>query len=38
MDTWYSSALVPFSTLGWPDKTIEQSLFLPWASNTRPWM
>ena len=29
LDTWYSSALVPFSTLGWPDKTIEQSLFLP---------
>jgi valyl-tRNA synthetase len=21
LDTWYSSALVPFSTLGWPDKT-----------------
>jgi valyl-tRNA synthetase len=29
LDTWYSSALVPFSTLGWPEKTIEQSLFLP---------
>ena len=29
LDTWYSSALVPFSTLGWPDQTIEQSLFLP---------
>ncbi|HSB99426.1 MAG TPA: valine--tRNA ligase, partial [Burkholderiaceae bacterium] len=29
LDTWYSSALVPFSTLGWPDKTIEQDLFLP---------
>ncbi|MFM8928421.1 MAG: valine--tRNA ligase [Betaproteobacteria bacterium] len=29
LDTWYSSALVPFSTLGWPDKTVEQSLFLP---------
>jgi valyl-tRNA synthetase len=23
LDTWYSSALVPFSTLGWPDKTVE---------------
>jgi len=29
LDTWYSSALVPFSTLGWPAKTIEQGLFLP---------
>jgi valyl-tRNA synthetase len=29
LDTWYSSALVPFSTLGWPEKTIEQELFLP---------
>ena len=33
LDTWYSSALVPFSTLGWPETTeqatLEQSLFLP---------
>ena len=29
LDTWYSSALVPFSTLGWPGQTIEQQLFLP---------
>ncbi len=29
LDTWYSSALVPFSTLGWPDRTQEMSLFLP---------
>ncbi|TDM09113.1 MAG: valine--tRNA ligase [Ideonella sp. MAG2] len=29
LDTWYSAALVPFSTLGWPEKTIEQDLFLP---------
>jgi valyl-tRNA synthetase len=29
LDTWYSSALVPFSTLGWPGKTVEQDLFLP---------
>ncbi|HTP71005.1 MAG TPA: valine--tRNA ligase, partial [Burkholderiaceae bacterium] len=29
LDTWYSSALVPFSTLGWPARTIEQDLFLP---------
>ena len=29
LDTWYSSALVPFSTLGWPAKTRELDLFLP---------
>jgi len=29
LDTWYSSALVPFSTLGWPAATLEQDLFLP---------
>ena len=29
LDTWYSSALVPFSTLGWPEQTKEMDLFLP---------
>jgi valyl-tRNA synthetase len=29
LDTWYSSALVPFSTLGWPEQTKEMALFLP---------
>jgi valyl-tRNA synthetase len=29
LDTWYSSALVPFSSLGWPKKTEELELFLP---------
>ncbi len=29
LDTWYSSALVPFSSLGWPTKTEELELFLP---------
>ncbi len=29
LDTWYSSALVPFSTMGWPDATRELQLFLP---------
>ena len=29
LDTWYSSALVPFSTLGWPEETREFDLFLP---------
>ena len=29
LDTWYSSALVPFSSMGWPEKTKELDLFLP---------
>ena len=29
LDTWYSSALVPFSTLGWPAKTSDLALYLP---------
>lgn len=29
LDTWFSSALVPFSTLGWPEETPESKLFLP---------
>ena len=29
LDTWYSSALVPFSSLGWPEPTKELDLFLP---------
>ena len=29
LDTWYSSALVPFSSLGWPAKTEDLELFLP---------
>ena len=29
LDTWYSAAQFPFSTLGWPGTTIEQDLFLP---------
>lgn len=29
LDTWYSSALVPFSTLGWPQKTQDMDLYLP---------
>ncbi len=31
LDTWYSSALVPFSSLGWPKQTRELELFLPSA-------
>ena len=29
LDTWFSSALVPFSTLGWPEDTAELKAFLP---------
>jgi valyl-tRNA synthetase len=29
LDTWFSSALWPFSTLGWPEKTAELSLYYP---------
>ncbi|MGN0325027.1 MAG: valine--tRNA ligase [Lachnospiraceae bacterium] len=29
LDTWFSSALWPFSTLGWPNQTEEMSYFYP---------
>ena len=29
LDTWFSSALWPFSTLGWPDQTEEMDYFYP---------
>ena len=29
LDTWFSSALWPFSTLGWPEKTTELARFYP---------
>ncbi len=29
LDTWFSSALWPFSTMGWPDKTPELAAFYP---------
>jgi valyl-tRNA synthetase len=29
LDTWFSSALVPFSTLGWPEETPDLKAFLP---------
>ncbi|HGG8444732.1 TPA: valine--tRNA ligase [Neisseria meningitidis] len=29
LDTWFSSALMPFSTLGWPSETDELKAFLP---------
>lgn len=29
LDTWFSSALWPFSTMGWPDKTAELECYYP---------
>ncbi|UCG12964.1 MAG: valine--tRNA ligase [Deltaproteobacteria bacterium] len=29
LDTWFSSALWPFSTMGWPDKTLDLEHFYP---------
>jgi len=29
LDTWFSSALVPFTSLGWPEKTKDLDTFLP---------
>ena len=29
LDTWFSSALWPFSTMGWPEKTAEYEYFYP---------
>ena len=29
LDTWFSSALWPFSTLGWPDETVDLATFYP---------
>lgn len=29
LDTWFSSALWPFSTMGWPDKSIDFETFFP---------
>jgi valyl-tRNA synthetase len=31
LDTWFSSGLLPFTTLGWPDKTRDQEVFYPTA-------
>jgi valyl-tRNA synthetase len=29
LDTWFSSGLLPFTTLGWPEKTRDQTVFYP---------
>jgi valyl-tRNA synthetase len=29
LDTWFSSGLLPFTTMGWPEKTRDQEVFYP---------
>jgi len=29
LDTWFSSGLLPFTTLGWPEKTRDQAVYYP---------
>ena len=36
LDTWFSSALWPFSTLGWPDKTPELATYYPDQTSSSP--
>jgi len=33
LDTWFSSGLWPFSTLGWPEKVFPAHVFVPAAAN-----
>src|SRR5690606_11243548 len=37
LDTWFSSALWPFSTLGWPDETPELATFYPTSTLVTSW-
>ena len=37
LDTWFSSALWPFSTLGWPDKTADLDKFFPTSVLVTGW-
>jgi valyl-tRNA synthetase len=37
LDTWFSSALWPFSTLGWPEKTKDLELFYPTSVLVTSW-
>jgi valyl-tRNA synthetase len=36
LDTWFSSALWPFSTLGWPEQTPELKTYYPTSPSDRP--
>ncbi|MBP6769714.1 MAG: valine--tRNA ligase [Reyranella sp.] len=37
LDTWFSSALWPFSTLGWPDQTAELAKYYPTSTLVTGW-
>jgi len=37
LDTWFSSGLWPFSTLGWPDKTKDLEVFYPTSVLVTSW-
>ncbi|QLL34304.1 hypothetical protein HG536_0G01630 [Torulaspora globosa] len=37
LDTWFSSGLWPFSTLGWPDKTKDMEAFYPFSMLETGW-
>jgi valyl-tRNA synthetase len=37
LDTWFSSALWPFSTLGWPDRTRDLATFYPTSTLVTSW-
>jgi valyl-tRNA synthetase len=37
LDTWFSSALWPFSTLGWPDETVELKKYYPTSTLVTGW-
>ncbi|CAM9022289.1 unnamed protein product [Wickerhamomyces anomalus] len=37
LDTWFSSGLWPFSTLGWPEKTQDLAKFYPWSMLETGW-
>ena len=37
LDTWFSSALWPFSTLGWPDQTPELAKYYPTSTLVTGW-
>lgn len=37
LDTWFSSGLWPFSTLGWPDKTADMAKFYPMSMLETGW-
>jgi len=37
LDTWFSSGLWPFSTLGWPEKTEDLAKFYPWSMLETGW-